>query len=253
MRTEGASTHTSWRVRFEILATFAMVVAASAMLWAVFGTGGRATDTSSARDQTIHRTEPSSLPSEPISMEGMHLLGVATAQAVVIEYCDFQCPFCGRFARETWPVIKTTLVDPGTIRIAFAQMPIAGHHQAFGAAVASECAADQGLFWPLHDSLFADQSHLDDAGLRFSAKRVGLDLTSYDGCISSSAVLARISHDAEAARTVAVSGTPTFFIGETQPDGRVKVTKRMSGFLTPQQFADAIARQPKSAIGHQGQ
>jgi protein-disulfide isomerase len=162
----------------------------------------------------------------PIILTTDHILAEGTPALTVVEYADFQCPFCGRFARETYPTIKAEYIDTGKVRWVFRHFPLAIHANARDAAEASECAHDQGMFWEYHDHLFNNQAALDVASLKAYAGQLGLDQTTFDGCLDGGGKAARVQMDVDSGTALGVTGTPAFFIG-----GR-----RVQGFQTISQF-----------------
>lgn len=187
------------------------------------------------------------IPMDPASLDGAQVEGNRTAKIAVIEYSDFQCPYCGRFATETLPEFEKRYVKTGKVLFAFRQFPLESIHQhALKAAEAAECAADQGQFWKMQALTFGDQQHLDDEALRDRAAKAGLDLSRFDKCIQGD-VASRVRSDEQAGKRMLVAGTPTFFFGTIQSDGRVKILKRMSGAVPIDQFAatvDAVMATP---------
>lgn len=95
------------------------------------------------------------VPSEPLSIEGVPLKGSKSAKVVMIVYSDFECPFCGRFAREILPELERRYVATGEVAFVFHHLPLAFHPLATQAAVSAECAGQQGRFWEAHDLLFS--------------------------------------------------------------------------------------------------
>ena len=182
---------------------------------------------------------PAVLPDEPLSLEGSQTKGNRTARAAFVVYSDFQCPYCASFARTTWPMIETEYVRTGQLLVAFRHFPLGNHGFAQGAAEAAECAAQQRSFWPMHDRLFVDQSRLDSSSVRLSAAALGLDPQRFDSCMKGEAT-ERVKADLEGGRAIAVTGTPTFFLGVLQSDGRLDVKLRFSGTKTFDQFKTAI-------------
>jgi protein-disulfide isomerase len=192
-----------------------------------------------ARAARAPRPEPPP-PSELITLDGAQLQGSRAAKIAVIEYSDFQCPYCGRFARETLPALEQTYVQPGKVLFAFREFPLESVHPfALGAATAAECAGEQGQFWKMHDLNFADQAHLDEAALQARGKAEGLNAERFDRCLKGGAA-DKVHADEKAGTALAISGTPTFFLGRLQPDGRVKVVKRLSGALPLADFSAAL-------------
>lgn len=114
--------------------------------------------------------------------------------------------------------------------LAFRQFPLTTIHPfALSTAVAAKCAAEQGKYWEMHDALFQDQKSLDDQAIQKRATELSLDRAKFSSCIARKAVNDEVDRDVAEGKTLGVSGTPTFFIGLTQPDGRVKVLQRLTG------------------------
>jgi protein-disulfide isomerase len=167
-----------------------------------------------------------------VALDGAHFKGNSRATVVLLEYSDFQCPYCGRFARDTLPDFERKYVDTGKVLFALRQLPLETIHQfALRAAEFAECAGLQGQFWKMHDLAFADQAHLDVVSLRNRAREAGLDDDALDRCSVGAAGLS-VRADMQSAEGLRVTGTPTFFIGIRQPDGRLNVVKRLSGAVS---------------------
>lgn len=146
-------------------------------------------------------------------------LGAPDAPVVVIEYADFQCPFCGKHARETTPRLIRDYVDQGLVRIEWRDLPYLGE-ESRAAATAARAAAAQGRFWEFHDALYASQRRvnsgaLNDAALRDIATRIGLDLTRFDADRASPGIREAIDRDQREATSMGLTGTPAFSIGDT--------------------------------------
>lgn len=170
------------------------------------------------------------LPTEPLSLVGAQLDGNPRAPVAIVEYSDFQCPYCGVFARDTLPKIREQYSAPGKVVLAFRQFPLSTIHPfALKSAVAAKCAAEQGKYWEMHDALFQDQKSLDDQAIQERVKELALDRPRFSSCISRKAVSDEVDRDVAEGKALGVSGTPTFFIGLTQADGRVRVTQRLTG------------------------
>jgi len=139
-----------------------------------------------------------------------HNLGPTHAPVTVVEYGDFECPNCKQAA----PAVKMLLERfVGRVRLVWRQLPLEEvHPHALQAALASEAAAGQGKFWPMHDRLFADQRHLDARHLRQHAQSLELDLRRYDADMADTVYLQRVREDIEGAAASGVRGTPTFFV-----------------------------------------
>ena len=136
-------------------------------------------------------------------------IGPEDAQVTIVEFSDFECPFCSR-AYETVYEIKEAY--EGQVKIVFKNFPLSFHANAQKAAEASECAYDQGKFWEMHDIMFENQDALSVDDLKSYAEELGLDTEAFNECLDSGAKETAVSEDFEAGNEVGVTGTPAFFI-----------------------------------------
>lgn len=154
----------------------------------------------------------STTPQKPmnVSTAGRPSRGPAGAKVTLVEFVDYQCPFCGELERNTMPQIEKNYGS--RIRIVSRQFPLSIHPNAMGAALAMECAYEQGKFWPLHDRLFHHQDDLGPSGLVAQARSVGVNTAQLTACEKSPATKAAIQKDIAAGRGYGVTGTPAVFI-----------------------------------------
>ncbi|MFD1718642.1 Na+/H+ antiporter NhaA [Georgenia deserti] len=146
-----------------------------------------------------------------------HIHGDDDAPITVVEYLDFECPFCARVTG-MWADLRHHFGD--RIRYVVRHLPLEDvHPRAFGAAVAAEAAARQGRFWDLHDVLFANQSQLEPDDLRGYAVDLGLDMSRFDDDVADESVIARVRADMLSARASGARGTPTFFLNGVRHRG----------------------------------
>jgi protein-disulfide isomerase len=145
-----------------------------------------------------------------VDTTGRPARGPADAEVTMVEFVDFECPFCGSYARETLPRIESEYGD--RIRYVSRHFPLTIHANADAAARAAECAFEQGRYWEYHRLLFADQDSLDARGLTAHARHLGLDLGEFERCRESAATRATVGQDLADGRRYGVTGTPTFFI-----------------------------------------
>jgi len=152
--------------------------------------------------------------------------GPESAPVTIVEFSDFQCPFCSKII----PTLDRVTKDyADTVRLVFRQFPLHSlHPEAQKAAEASLCAHEQGEFWAMHDAMFEDQEALGLADLKATAKTLGLDSTTFDDCLDSGKHADQVEADLEAGLAAGVSGTPALFI-----NGR---------FLSGAQAYDEIAK-----------
>ena len=185
---------------------------------------------------------PAPLPVAPVSIAGAAIRGNPTARVAIIGYSDYQCPYCARFANETLPGLERTYLSSGQVLFAFKHLPIESiHRRAVAAAEAAECAGRQGLFWPMHDRLFADPKRLEPEDIQTRAVALSLDLAAFDRCTQGQSA-DRVRADVAEAKSLGIAGTPTFFIGTVDADGRVKVVEQLRGAQPLAAFAAIIDR-----------
>jgi protein-disulfide isomerase len=141
------------------------------------------------------------------------VLGPKFAKVTIVEWSDFQCPFCGRVSPTLEEIKKTYGKD---VRVVFRHQPLPFHQSAKLAAEASMAANEQGKFWPYHDKLFANQQALDRASLEKYAQEVGLNVSKFKAGLDSGKFRAKVEADAAAGSAVGANGTPTFFINGRQ-------------------------------------
>jgi protein-disulfide isomerase len=182
------------------------------------------------------------LPERLLTVAGSPSKGEPGAKVTLIEFSDYQCPFCARHARETAAQIDAQYVSTGKVRHIFRNFPIEGIHPlAFKAHEAAGCAAEQGKFWTMHARLFGNQNDLEVAELPNHAAAIGLDVAPFKVCLETGRTASRIRQDVAEGRSMGVNGTPMFFVGLTEPnDGKVKVLRMLRGAQSLERFQEAI-------------
>ena len=141
------------------------------------------------------------------------VLAVGTPALTVIEYADFQCPYCGQFARETFPTIRAQYIETGKVRWVFRHYPLTNMHPyAWKAAEAAQCANEQGAFWAYHGLLFNHQDALQVDRLKSYASDLSLDRSLFDSCLDGGSEAGEVQDDVNEGLKDGVSGTPTFVI-----------------------------------------
>jgi protein-disulfide isomerase len=152
----------------------------------------------------------------PVDPDRDHIRGPERAPVTLVEYGDFECPYCG----QAEPVIRELLAGHGEVRYVWRHLPLTDvHPHAQLAAEASEAAADQGAFWPMHDLLLAHQGDLLMRDLIRYAGDVGIDAGRFRDYLARRAGGARVAEDVDSADLSGVSGTPTFFINDRRHYG----------------------------------
>ncbi|MBI4279151.1 MAG: DsbA family protein, partial [Armatimonadetes bacterium] len=166
-------------------------------------------------------------PAPPPVAESGPWKGSASAPVTVVEYADFQCAHCGEFSRETFRDLERAYIATGKVRWNFRHSAILGPESQW-AALASECAAEQGRFWAYHDVLMNRQAGVNRGGFhpdrlaRF-AEELRLDVPRFRQCFESGRYLTKVREETEEAQRRGVRGTPSFFVGDTFIEGNQPV------------------------------
>jgi protein-disulfide isomerase len=175
-----------------------------------------------------------------ISIAGAPISGSRSAKLALIEFGDFECPFCAMFTRDVWPVLDREYVSNGTLVFAFRNMPLdASHQYARAAAEAGVCAAEQGQVWNFYEAVFRKSPLIGADVIRDVVDGLGIDDGKYRSCI---AVRARsaVNADVSAAREKGISATPTFILGRVMKGETVQVVATIVGYRPTDEFTDAI-------------
>lgn len=171
------------------------------------------------------RRPPSQADDQPrsVSIDDDYIRGRPDAKLTLIEFSDFQCPFCERFYRDTLPLIEKDYIRTGKVRMVYRDFPMANiHKHAQKAAEAAQCAGEQGKYWEMHDMIFNNQKAMGVADLKKHAKRLGLSADRFDNCVDSGKYAEEVKKDLMDGQTVGVEGTPTFFVGYTGTDKTIQ-------------------------------
>ncbi len=162
----------------------------------------------------------------PVSEDRDHIQGPADAPVTLVEYGDYECPYCGA----AYPIIKEVQSRMGDrLRFVFRNFPIStSHPHAEQAAEAAEAAASQRKFWEMHDLLYENQEHLDDADLHRYADQLGLDVRVFDQELAEHVRAERVREDFMSGVRSGVNGTPTFYINGARHDGGYQVDELLA-------------------------
>jgi protein-disulfide isomerase len=152
----------------------------------------------------------------PVDVDRDHIQGPADASVTLLEYGDYECPYCGA----AYPIVKEVQDRMGDqLRFVFRNFPITtSHPHAEQAAEAAEAAGSQGRFWEMHDTLYENQRRLGDDDLRSYAARIGLDLESFERDVAEHVHAPRVREDFMSGVRSGVNGTPTFYINGVRHD-----------------------------------
>jgi len=161
-------------------------------------------------------------PNEKVKMSvdaGWHSMGREDAPVTMVEFTDYQCPFCRRFETGSFPQLKKEYIDTGKVRFVSRDLPLDFHPNAPGAAVAARCAGEQNKFWEMRDAMMLDTAtDLGPESILKYGQKTNLDMTAFSACLKDKKFTEAIKKDAADAGSLGISGTPSFVIGKTAKD-----------------------------------
>ena len=153
--------------------------------------------------------------------------GATSAPLVLVEFSDYQCPYCGLYARDVFPKLESEFIASGKLRYAVSEFPLVQMHPlAAKAAEAARCANDQHRFWEMRAQLFDNQRDLEPWDMH--AKAIDLNLPQFDSCMQEGKYAALIQHNAQVARQGGIQATPTFLLAFADGD-HIRVVRRLQG------------------------
>jgi protein-disulfide isomerase len=193
-------------------------------------------------------------PFEPrdVSIAGAPVMGDSDARVTLIEYSDYQCPFCARHSRQTMPDIIKNYISAGKVKFVMREFPIPNlHPRAKAASNAALCAGEQGKYWEMHDVLFANQRKMSDEDLLSYGASIDLEAAQFGDCIKQGTHSDQVNKDIEEGQELGVRGTPSFVLGLTDPGdpNTIKVSK----FVRGAQAYDAFAKEIDDLLAEVGE
>ncbi|MBI5193587.1 MAG: thioredoxin domain-containing protein [Nitrospirae bacterium] len=187
-------------------------------------------DAIKAKAVTAKPEEPQQeTPEVTVSMDDDTVWGNSDAPVVVLEFSDYQCPFCKRYYKNTLSELDKDYIKTGKIKYVFRDFPLEFHKQAPKAAEAAQCAGEQGKYREMHDKIFDNQSTIQVDDLKKYALEIGLSADSFNSCLDSGKYTGEVNKDIDDGRKAGVSGTPTFFIGKAPLKGKEFTGQRIVG------------------------
>jgi protein-disulfide isomerase len=223
----------------DLAAGVAIVVLAGAALWRI----------TMPVETTIKTTEKPravpALPTEPVALENTFFRGRPNAPVTILEYADFECPACKQFAADVYPHLAARFVDTGRVRFGFRHFPLSIHPMARQAAIAAQCAGEQGKFWEFYEELFRRPGRIDEPILRTTAISSQVKLEAWQRCQATYAGGAVDRQSAEA-QVLNLRGTPTFLLGPTDQTGTMTVKVALYGVKPVAEFEQAIRKTEES-------
>lgn len=180
---------------------------------------------------------PQTVDRSAFAVRAANQLGDPNAKVQIVEFADFQCPFCGRHHQLVAPDLIKNYVDTGKATYIYKHLAFLGNESVWS-AIAAECAADQGKFWQYHDYLFTHQNGENQGAFNKDkligfGKELGLDMPKFEACVNSDATFDRVRADSEEGQGLGVSSTPTFFVNG----------KPLVGLTSPDEFKQVIEQE----------
>ncbi len=194
--------------------------------------GGSPTQSAVPQAVAPQQAPPEDTSPKKVSVDDDPVLGNKNAKVTLIDFSDYECPFCKRYFDETYPQIKKDYVDTGKVKIVFRDLPLSFHQNAHKEAQAAECAREQGgdaVYYKYHDEIF-NRTTSNGTGLALTelpviANDLGLNGSSLQSCLDSEKYKAEVDKDLADASAAGASGTPTFFIGKSTSNGVIEGSK----------------------------
>jgi len=152
-------------------------------------------------------------------LSGVAMLGSKSAPLTIVEYTDYQCPFCQRFHVASFPELKRNYIDTGKVRFFSKDLPLDMHANAMRAAQSARCAAEQGKFWELRDVMGMNPDKLDLDHIVGFAENLKLDTKAFRACVESGKYKDAVQTDVLEAMKLGANGTPTFIVGKSIENG----------------------------------
>jgi len=179
-------------------------------------------------------------PPSALTLHDENFRGETGATVAIVEYADYECPYCGQYEHDIYPQISKDYIQTGKVKYFYRDMPLPMHAHAMIAARAARCAGEQGKYWEMHDSLFAKQNAIREADMPDRAKELGLDSAKFSECFSSNRYVDDINRSAAEGQNMGIEGTPTFFVGKLDSAGGVTNLKPIVGARPYEAFKSVL-------------
>jgi len=174
-----------------------------------------------------------------IPFDDKRRLGSEQATIGIVEFTDYQCPFCLRYAKNTFPQLKTDFIDKGLVQYQVKDFPLVFHKKAQQAAVAANCAGEQQSYWLMHDAIFASRNQFDHAFYLKTAEESELNMPLYKSCLADEKQIVKVKKDFDYGKKIGINGTPAFFVGKVSGKQLVDITV-ISGAANVERFIEFI-------------
>ena len=167
------------------------------------------------RRQNTTQRAPAADQNVTLKLVDTYALGSAKAPVTLVEFTDYQCPYCSRFHTTTFPQLKKNFIDTGKVRFISRDLPLHFHKNAFRAARASRCAGEQNKYWEVRHVLSSNPKNLSEPAIIKYAEELQLDVEPFQACLASEKYKTEVNKDIADANAIGITGTPGFIIGRT--------------------------------------
>lgn len=177
----------------------------------------------------------------PIALDGTEemTLGKEDAVIAILEFSDYECPFCAKHYQKVLPKLRERYIDKGIVKYVMKDFPLEFHAHAKKASLSARCAGEQGHYWAMHDVIFNAHDQVNDALVDSAAKQQGLDVKAFKRCVDNPAQLKSVQNDIALGTQLGVTGTPAFVIGRIK-NKQLSSYKRLDGVQSFETFAGII-------------
>ncbi len=198
---------------------------------AVLGQTGTNPDAGTQPSQTAPTAPAATQKMADLIKDSAGVIGNANAPVVIVEFSDYQCPFCRSWAENVKGSLQTDYIDTGKVKLAYKDFPLSFHPMAPTYATAARCAGEQNKYWEMHDKIYSEQAKFGSGtvstvtkdNIKTWAADLGLNATAFNTCLDSDKFSAQIQTNMREGSRVGVSGTPSFFIGKAGGTGQLIV------------------------------
>lgn len=183
------------------------------------------------KDNTNNRIE--------IDLRNTFPLGQESAKYAIVEFTDYQCPYCLKHSKKIVPKIKQQFIDSGVIKYFIKDFPLSFHGQAKKAAIASRCSGQQGKFWKMHEMIISNNKKLSENVFLSFASQLNIDILAFKNCLKNPDIEKMVDADISEGDILGVQGTPAFFIGRIK-NNKLIVFKKLFGSQSFSSFSKVI-------------
>jgi protein-disulfide isomerase len=196
-----------------------------------------------ARAPAAAAGQPAGFNPQTISIGTSPVKGETNATLTMVEYSDYQCPFCARNYTDVMPILQEEYIDTGKLKFVMREYPLSNlHKNATNASIAAQCAGNQGKYWEMHNLLFENQKALGVDNLKSFAGTIGLDTATFNECLDGKKTVKQVRNDMASGAKLGMRGTPGFFIGltdQSDPD-KAEMSVFIKGAMSVDQFQASI-------------